>query len=96
MLTRGLNIKVRTNSTLVSLDLCINHLGSLCSAEEDLGAACAARDMLTENQTITHLFMDYVTMSPKQGSILAQGVANNFSLKRFTFSGTDFSDSLRL
>lgn len=88
--------QVRTNTTLVSLDLCMNHLGSPCAADDDLSAAYAARDMLTENKTMTHLFMDYVSISPEQGSVLVQGVANNFSLKRFTFSGTDFSDALRL
>ena len=74
----------------------MNHLGLPCSPDDDLSAAYAARDMLAENTTMTHLFMDYVSISPEQGSILVDGVANNFSLKRFTFSGTDFSEALQL
>ena len=87
---------MQTNTSVISLDLCMNNLGSPDADKEDLQAAYAARDMLAQNQTLTHLFMDYVSISSEQGKVLVQGIVENFTLKRFTFTGTDFSEALQL
>lgn len=76
---------LQKNGKLCSLDACMNDFGDPSQNGDNLMAARALKEMLIENKSLTHLFMDFVVITEEQGKILVEGMRQNQTIKRFTY-----------